>query len=307
MDAAIWEGERHYRAEARAQHDDRVHPDGALVAANLISPTGTTVLIGREDAAVAFAVDVPGDGGRPTRRLSLGRDQNCAVTGAVVTSGLELGGQGPVSFGERPSPPSGSEPWHWYRLKGGEEGDDKAPPHPEWRIELPTPLAEGVLDPNQISVRTVASGGARTPVLTVNAGGVTTVHGSLKVHGMIVLNSPPGTAPPENALQVTVQPEQSEKNKLTVTVTITNTGPLPVPRASIVVTVVPSNNIQATKAQLFQTKPNLPPRGTAVAKEDVQVSATGPARVVANVLGVLPTRQLCHGCGVAEWQLKDNA
>ncbi|SHF55949.1 hypothetical protein [Streptoalloteichus hindustanus] len=302
LDAATWEGERHYRAEARAEHDEDVHPHAAVVAANVLSPTGATVLIGRAKAGVAFAVDVPSTGG-PARRLSLGADQNCAMTGSVVTSGLELGGQGPFSFGECQAAPSGSQPWCWYRLRRSGGDDDSAPPNPQWRIELPTPLAEGVLDPNQVSVRTVDSGGARVPVLSVNAGGVTAVGGTLKVQGMIVLNSPPGTATPENALRVTVQPAQSKKNTLDVTVTITNAGPLPVPEASVVVTVALANG---AVTKLLGTRPKLPPNGTALVTDTIDVGASGPARVVANVLGVLPTRQLCHGCGVSEWQLQEN-
>jgi hypothetical protein len=168
-----------------------------VLGANVVSPTGTEIILGVEPV---FTLDVPGPVGTQVGRLTASETTGVAIAGTVFTPSAALLDEEPLFFGDPIPEPQQSFPWRWYREQTTVDGVATGQ---SLRVELGALPESAVPGWYRFAVRTVSGpdtgGGTPEALLAIDAGGTTTVSGDLTAIGPVV-QGPLGTDPQDTRL-----------------------------------------------------------------------------------------------------------
>ncbi|QFZ18663.1 hypothetical protein [Saccharothrix syringae] len=235
--------EQHYRVEMRRRHEEVVHDGsgheeeelpaggGRVGAATVAAPAGVELRLATGGPHPLFAVDFRDEDPPPVRALEIARDGTCLARDAV--SATEVAPAVLVSAAPTGAP-RGPRPWQWYQVLSGEAA--------QTRIELEPPLLPGALDRSRFVVGTAGRANRTVPLLTVDAGGTTTVRGRLQVNGPVVHDrsgGPPTGAGPALVVSGAIGPKADGSGGL-ATFWVSNVGPQVVAELVVVLVIGPS-------------------------------------------------------------------
>jgi hypothetical protein len=295
------------------------HP--AVMAERVVAQSGTDLTLDR-----GFAVRIPGPDGKPVRRLAV-TARRAALTGRVVTRAVSLA-EGRLLGFETPVPaPEVASPWRFYRAAIRREGVLTGQ---QLRVEVAASPDDEVPEWYRFAV-----GGCAEPVLSVDAGGTTTVDGPVVALGPVVLG-PIGEDTDDarladTALRTWVDSVDRasravderfsgplvDADSLTLVVRAANppvTGTPavfhyelrvgnPVGDTVTDLSIATTTTLAGTGTTEVPVKGSTLTRGqTRVFARTVAVPADGRVLVAATALGVLPGGRICYASSTLDWQ-----
>jgi hypothetical protein len=283
--------EQDYRVDMRYRHELELH-DGnpafdettapgtgkRVVAAAVQAPGGAEMVL-----EPTFTVRVPGAQDSVRELLCVAPDGMCAVAEPLTVHDVTVD---VLEIGLAEEPQVRAMPWNCHR-PGGVDGRES-------RIELEPPLIPGAVDRSRFVVGLSSSRSTFDPMLTVDAGGNTTVRGRLKVRGPIVHAASDEVPTDAPVLGVSVRLGQANPGLSTTSVDI------------LAMNLSPKLIRTPTFLLVTDTRePHvvIPPQPLLRSGDVIPVSAdvdSTTQKVTASVFGVLPGGVLCHASAVLD-------
>lgn len=302
------------------------------VAETVTAPSGVAMNL---DADPLLAVDVPNGEGIPARRLEVTTDRGTSIIGSAVTAGAVLAPGEPLRFVAPVAAPEHAWPWRWYHAQTRVEG---AITGNALRIEMGEPATTDIPEWYRFAVVSTSDSPQVAPPpqppLAVDAGGTTTIGGTLTVRGPLV-RAPLGDDPDDarlqdkllgtwvdsvdaasravdarfsgglvdsSALSVALSlanpPATDNPRTLHYQLTVTNTGRAPVTNMSVF-TAITVNGTRSTETPVKGEQ--LAASGQLSRSLTVVISRGAHVHVAATALGVLSGGRVGYGSGELDY------